>query len=58
MISPMRTQLLFYKLLEESKNITELNYNIDFLIDCMRVSVLALCGDKNWNENDLDNELM
>lgn len=54
----LRTELLFYDLLEESDDINDLNDNIDFLIDCMRMSVLDLCSDNEWDCYSLDNDLM
>lgn len=56
--NPIRDSLLFYELLEESEDISELNSTIENLVDAFRTGIMDLCSDNGWDYSDTDSDIM
>lgn len=54
----LKREIMFYDLLTESETIDELNRNVDFLLECMRRSMLDVCNDNGFDESELNNKLL
>lgn len=56
--NPIRDSLLFYELMEESENVSELNKTIENLVDAFRCGICDLCDDNGWDYFDVDSVIM